>query len=155
MMHHVDHRKLGRKTAHRRAMLSHIASSLVLHDQIETTLPKAKELRRIADHVVTLSKSGTLASRRRALALLRDPKAVEIAFRTLGTRFAKRNGGYTRIYRLGFRRGDSAPMALIEYLRDDLPAKEQSRASKGKKAKTKTSKKDETGEAKKMKKAGR
>ena len=124
MRHHVDHRKLGRTSAHRKAMLANMVSSLILHNRIETTLPKAKELRRIADRVVTLSKKGTVAARRRAMRLVKDGKAVTEAFSAFAQRFSDRNGGYTRIYRLGFRHGDSAPMAIIEYLKGTAEEKE-------------------------------
>lgn len=116
MRHHVDGRKLGRTSAHRKAMFSNMLTSLVLCDRIETTLPKAKELRRLADRLVTLGKQKTLHARRRAAAIIRDRHAVSKIFSELATRFEARNGGYTRIYRLGNRHGDSAPMAIIEYL---------------------------------------
>lgn len=116
MRHHVAERKLGMKTAHRLAVLSNLACSLVLHDRIETTLPRAKELRRLADRVVTLGKRGTVHAMRRARIILKNGQAVQKAFGELAERFAQRNGGYTRILKLGFRHGDSAPMAVIEYL---------------------------------------
>lgn len=116
MRHKVAERKLGMKTAHRLAMLANMASSLVLHDKIETTLPKAKELKRIADRIVTLSKRGTVHAIRRARQILRNRVAVSKAFRDLPERFADRHGGYTRILKLGYRHGDSAPMAMIEYI---------------------------------------
>lgn len=119
MRHHVAGRKLGRTSAHRKSMLANLASSLAIHGRIETTLPKAKELRSIADRLVTLGKRGTLAARRRALALIRDRKAVQKAFAELAVRFHDRNGGYTRILKLGYRHGDSAPMAMIEYLKSE------------------------------------
>jgi large subunit ribosomal protein L17 len=141
MRHKVDRRKLGRTTSHRKAMLANMTSSLILHDSIETTLPKAKELRRVADKIVTLSKRGTLHARRQAIALIRDKKAVELAFSTLSERFAKHQGGYTRIYKLGNRHGDNAPMAVIEYLSETVLKKEEATESKTTaktKAKTKT-----------------
>jgi large subunit ribosomal protein L17 len=116
MRHHVDGRKLGRTTAHRTAMLANMAASLAIHEKIETTLPRAKELRSIADRLVKLGKRGTLAARRRAIQLVRDRAAVKHAFSELAVRFKDRNGGYTRVMKLGFRHGDSAPMAIIEYL---------------------------------------
>ncbi len=132
-------RKLGRTTAHRRAMLANLAASLVMHDRVETTLPKAKELRRLADRIITLSKRGTVASRRRAVTLIRDKKAVNKAFAELAERFADRKGGYTRILKLGYRHGDSAPMAAIEYLH----AEREAGAAEPKKAKKKPAKKEE------------
>ncbi|PIR24865.1 MAG: 50S ribosomal protein L17 [Deltaproteobacteria bacterium CG_4_10_14_0_2_um_filter_43_8] len=140
MRHRNSGRKLGMKSAHRKAMFANMVSSLIMHDRIETTLPKAKELRCIADKLVTLSKEGTLHARRRALALIRDKAAVEKAFSTLAERFATRQGGYTRIYRLGFRHGDAAPMALIEYLNEtslSAPAPTKEKAKKSAEASTK------------------
>lgn len=136
MRHQGGYKKLGRTTSHRKAMLSNMIAALVLRDRIETTLPKAKALRPLADRVVTLSKRNTVAARRRALMLTGDKKAVKRAFETLPSRFEKRNGGYTRIYRLGFRHGDSAPMAVIEYLhetRPETPKKETQKKQKSKK----------------------
>jgi len=97
-------------------MLANMASSLIKHGRIETTLAKAKVLRGLADRLVTLGKSGTLAARRRAISLIRDKGAVKIAFDELAGRFGERKGGYTRVMKLGYRHGDSAPMAIIEYL---------------------------------------
>lgn len=133
MRHRVAHRKLGRTSAHRKAMLANMASSLVLHERIETTLPKAKELRRIADRMVTLGKRKTLGARRRAVAMIRDKKAVHKLFEDLAARFSGRNGGYTRIYKLGWRRGDLAPMAVIEYLPGEQKGEGVSRKAKEKK----------------------
>lgn len=116
MRHRMQGRKLGVTTAHRKAMFANMASSLIMHERIETTLPKAKELRRLADKLVTLAKSGTVSARRRALMLLRNKKAVGKAFEQFSKRFDGRKGGYTRILKLGYRRGDAAPMAIIEYL---------------------------------------
>jgi large subunit ribosomal protein L17 len=100
-------------------MFANMASSLIMHDRIETTLPKAKELRRLAEKLVTLAKNGTVAARRRAITLIRDKKAVGKAFEHFAKRFEGRMGGYTRIMKLGNRRGDAAPMAIIEYLRGE------------------------------------
>lgn len=116
MQHQVAYRKLGRTTAHREALFRNMVVSLILRDRIETTLMKAKELRRVAERMVTLGKAGTLAARRLAGAMVQDPLALKKLFTTLAERFAARQGGYTRITRLGFRRGDCAPMAVIEYL---------------------------------------
>lgn len=116
MRHQVDERKLGRTSPHRKALFANLATSLILNDRIETTLPKAKELRRIADRLVTMGKNGSLHARRRAISLIRDKNAVHKLFDELAKRFATRNGGYTRIYKLGHRHGDAASMAAIEYL---------------------------------------
>ena len=152
MKHNVDHRKLGRKSQHRLSMLANMASSLILKDRIETTLPKAKELRRIADRIVTLSKTGTLHARRNALSILRDQTAVHHAFETFAKRFDGRNGGYTRIYRLGHRHGDSAPMAIIEYLRETATILPSIGEEKTKKKSTKTAKEPKKKSAEKSEK---
>lgn len=122
MRHHVDHRKLGVTSAHRKAMLANLASSLILHDQIETTLPRAKELRRVAERLVSLGKLKTLAARRLAYAIVRNKNAVHKLFGDVTDRFAGRGGGYTRIMKLGYRHGDAAPMAVIEYLPSERKA---------------------------------
>ncbi len=116
MRHHMAERKLGMKTAHRLATLANLACSLILHDKIATTLPKAKELRPIAERIVTLCKRGTVHARRRARQILRNREAVQKAFGDFKERFADRQGGYTRILKLGYRHGDSSPMAIIEYI---------------------------------------
>ncbi len=116
MMHHNVGRKLGVTTAHRKAMLANMCSSLILNQRIETTLTRAKELRKIAERMITLGKRKTVHARRRALMVLRNKRAVKVVFDTLAPQFEGRMGGYTRILKLGHRRGDSAPMALIEYL---------------------------------------
>jgi large subunit ribosomal protein L17 len=116
MMHGKQGRKLGVKTPHRKAMFANMCSSLILNKRIETTLPRAKELRRVADRMVTLGKRQTIHARRQAFKVLRDTKAVKAVFDDIAPQFADRNGGYTRIMKLGYRRGDSAPMAIIEYL---------------------------------------
>lgn len=119
MRHRVDERKLGVKSAHRNAMLANMLSSLIKYGRIKTTLTRAKELRRIADKVITLGKKGTLHARRNALKMVRNSDAVKKLFVEVAPTFSDRHGGYTRIYRLGFRNGDSAPMALIEYISDE------------------------------------
>ena len=116
MRHLKDHRKLGRTTSHRKAMFRNMMTSLIECERIETTLPKAKELRRYADRMVTWGKKGTLHARRNALRYIRDAGTVQKLFSELATRFQDRSGGYTRIYRIGYRSGDNAPMAIIEYL---------------------------------------
>jgi large subunit ribosomal protein L17 len=129
MRHANDHRKLGRNPAHRKALLKNLMISLVLSERIETTVPKAKELRRLGDRLITLGKRGTLHARRRAFALLSNKAATDKLFETLAGRFTAREGGYTRIVRTGFRVGDGAEMAIIEY----LPAEEKKPSGKGKK----------------------
>lgn len=116
MRHLVDSRKLGRTTPHRLALFRNMVSSLIIHDRIETTLPKAKELRRWAEWMVTLGKNGSLDARRRALRWVHGDEAIQKLFGNLAERFKDRKGGYTRIMRLGNRHGDNAPMAIIEYL---------------------------------------
>lgn len=116
MRHLVDSRKLGRTTPHRLALFRNLLSALITHDRIETTLPKAKELRRWADWMITLGKDGSLAARRRAARWVQDDTAIQKLFTNLAERFKVRNGGYTRIMRMGQRHGDNAPMAIIEYL---------------------------------------
>lgn len=116
MQHQIAFRKLGRTTPHRKALLRNMVTSLILKDRIQTTLPKAKELRRIAEKMVTLGKSGTLAARRQAAAFVTSPVAVQKLFADLAERFQARAGGYTRIMRMGNRHGDAAPLALIEYI---------------------------------------
>jgi large subunit ribosomal protein L17 len=117
-------RKLNRTSAHRKALFRNMAAALVKHEQIKTTLPKAKELRGIVDHLVTLGKRGTLHARRQALGRLNgDTVMAEKLFSTLAERYAERNGGYTRVLKAGFRYGDSAPMAIIELVDRDPDAK--------------------------------
>lgn len=114
MRHRISGRKLNRTSSHRKAMLSNMAVSLVTHEQIKTTLPKAKELRRVADRMVTLGKRGSLHARRQAAAYLQDDDAVGKLFSSLAERYKDRPGGYTRVLKAGFRYGDAAPMAIIE-----------------------------------------
>lgn len=116
MRHHVHNKKLGRTTAHKKAMLRNMVTSLILNDRIQTTLPKAKELRKWADKMITLAKKNSLHAKRQAMSILRDRAAMQKLFTTLLERFKDRQGGYTRIMKLGFRQGDSAAMAIIEYL---------------------------------------
>jgi large subunit ribosomal protein L17 len=122
MRHRLGLRKLNRTSSHRLAMLRNMTNSLLRHEAITTTLPKAKELRRVAEPIITLGKKPTLANRRLAFNRLRDREMVGKLFDELGPRFANRNGGYLRILKYGFRRGDNAPMALVELL--DGPAGE-------------------------------
>ena len=116
MRHRLGLRKLNRTSSHRLAMLRNMTNSLLRHEVITTTLPKAKELRRVAEPIITLGKSPSLANRRLAFNRLRDREVVGKLFDELGPRFANRNGGYLRILKYGFRRGDNAPMALVELL---------------------------------------
>lgn len=134
MRHHVDGKKLGRTSSHRKAMFSNMAASLILHDKIETTLPKARELKRLADRLITIAKQRTLHARRRAFAIIRNDKAIKRLFAELVDRFAARNGGYTRILKLGSRHGDAAPMAAIEYLPAERQTPHVSQDDKAKKA---------------------
>jgi len=114
MRHRNSNRKLNRTSSHRQAMLRNMATSLLRHEIIKTTLPKAKELRRVAEPLITLGKSATLANRRLAFSRLRDRDVVGKLFSELGPRYLARNGGYLRILKCGFRNGDNAPMALVE-----------------------------------------
>jgi len=114
MRHHKSGRKLNRNSSHRKAMFSNMASSLFDHEIIKTTLPKAKELRRVAEPLITMAKNDSVANRRLAFARLRDKEMVGKLFNELGPRYAERPGGYTRIMKCGFRSGDAAPMAYIE-----------------------------------------
>ncbi len=123
MRHRKRGRKLGRTSAHRQAMLANMAASLIKHEQITTTLPKAKELRRVVDRLITLGKRGDLHARRQAIAALGDKAMVRKLFATLGPRYAERAGGYTRVLKAGYRYGDAAPMAIIELVDRDLEAK--------------------------------
>ena len=123
MRHRNQGRKLNRTPTHRAALLSSLASALIKHEQIATTLPKAKELRRVADRLITLAKRGDLHARRLAFARIRDEAMVAKLFDTLGPRYADRPGGYTRVLKAGFRYGDAAPMAVIELVDRDTAAK--------------------------------
>lgn len=123
MRHRMSGRKLNRTKAHRRALFANLAVSLITHEQIKTTLPKAKDLRRVADKMVSLGKKGSLSARRQALAYLRDQDAVKKLFDTLADRYKDRPGGYTRVLKAGFRYGDAAPMAFIELVDRDEDAK--------------------------------
>lgn len=123
MYHGIGHRKLGKKTQHRLAMFSNMATSLILNERVQTTLPKAKELRRIVERLVTKGKRGDLSNRRSAYDFLRDDASVSKLFGDLAKRFKARNGGYTRVLKLADTRlGDSAKMALVEFVDYVLPA---------------------------------
>ncbi|WP_132539618.1 50S ribosomal protein L17 [Plasticicumulans lactativorans] len=114
MRHHKSGRKLNRTSSHRQAMFRNMAASLITHEVIKTTLPKAKELRRVAEPLITLAKTDSLAGRRLAFSRLRDRDAVTKLFGELGPRYKIRPGGYLRILKCGFRAGDNAPMAYVE-----------------------------------------
>ncbi len=123
MRHRIAHRKLNRTSSHRKAMFANMASSLIEHEQIVTTLPKAKELRPFVEKLVTLAKKGDLNSRRLAVARTRNKEMTKKLFDVLGPRYAERQGGYIRIMKAGFRYGDNAPMAVIEFVDRDESAK--------------------------------
>ena len=123
MRHGKAHRKLNRKSEHRRAMFANMAAALIKHEQIMTTLPKAKDLRPIVERLITLGKHGGLANRRRAIARLQDAPLAKKLMTTLAERYAGRAGGYTRIIKAGFRYGDNAAMAVIELVDRDPAAK--------------------------------
>lgn len=123
MRHKMAHRKLNRTASHRKAMFANMASSLIEHEQIVTTLPKAKELRPIVEKLVTLAKKGDLNSRRLAISRTRNRDMSKKLFDVLGPRYKERNGGYIRIMKAGFRFGDNAPMAVIEFVDRDVSAK--------------------------------
>jgi large subunit ribosomal protein L17 len=123
MRHGHGHRKLGRTTSHRTAMFANMAASLIKHEQIVTTLPKAKELRPFVEKLVTLAKRGDLHARRIAISRVRDQDQVRKLFDTLGPRYQAREGGYLRIMKAGFRHGDDAPLAVIEFVDRDVSEK--------------------------------
>ena len=125
MRHKWAHRKLNRTSAHRKAMLANMASALIKHEQIKTTLPKAKELRSVVDKLITLGKLGSLHARRQAAAQLSDAAIVTKLFDALAERYADRQGGYTRVLKAGHRHGDAADMAVIELIDRDTDAKGQ------------------------------
>ena len=123
MKHGIKQRKLNRTSQHRKAMFANMAAALVKHEQITTTLPKAKELRPIVEKLVTLGKKGTLSDRRIAMSRMRDETQVKKLFDVLAERYKDRQGGYIRIMKAGFRYGDAAPMAVIEFVDRDVTAK--------------------------------
>jgi large subunit ribosomal protein L17 len=125
MRHGVSGRKLGVTSTHRIAMLRSMATSLIKHEQITTTLPKAKELRPYVERIITLGKRGDLHARRQAHAQIRDEKVVDKLFTTIAERYKARNGGYTRVLKAGIRYGDAASMAVIELVERDVAAKGQ------------------------------
>jgi|SRR6185312_8714438 large subunit ribosomal protein L17 len=123
MRHRNQGRKLGKKAQHRTAMFANMAAALIKHEQIKTTLPKAKELRPVVEKLVTLSRRNNLHSRRLALSQIRDETQVKKLFDVIGPRYAARPGGYTRVLKAGFRHGDNAAMAFIEFIDRDVDAK--------------------------------
>jgi large subunit ribosomal protein L17 len=123
MRHGKVHRKLNKKPAHRRAMFANMCASLIKHEQIMTTLPKAKDLRPVVEKLVTLGKRGGLSARRQAIAEIRDVAMVKKLFDVLAPRYKERHGGYTRVIKAGFRYGDNAPVAVIEFVDRDVAAK--------------------------------
>jgi large subunit ribosomal protein L17 len=123
MRHGNAHRKLNRKPEHRRAMFANMAAALIKHEQIVTTLPKAKDLRPVVEKLITLGKRGDLHARRQAIAQMRDVDTVKKLFEVIGPRYKDRNGGYTRVLKAGYRHGDSAPVAVIELVDRDMDAK--------------------------------
>ena len=125
MRHGKVYRKLGRHSSHRMSMFANMAASLIKHEQIVTTLPKAKELRPIVEKLITIGKKGDLSARRQAISELRDIKMVKKLFDVLAPRYKDRDGGYTRVLKAGFRKGDNAPVAVIEFVDRDVDAKGQ------------------------------
>lgn len=125
MRHARRGRKLNRTSSHRKAMFSNMAQSLIQHEQIKTTLPKAKDLRPIVEKLVTLGKRGDLHARRQLISYLKDTNIVEKLISVLSTRYKERNGGYTRVLKAGFRFGDAAPVAIIEFVERNIDAKGQ------------------------------
>jgi len=123
MRHQMSGRKLGRKSAHRKSMFANMAQALIKHEQISTTLPKAKDLRPIVEKLVTLGKRGDLHARRQVLSMLKDKDLTSKLFSTLAERYKARQGGYIRVLKAGFRYGDNAPMAIIEFVDRDESAK--------------------------------
>jgi large subunit ribosomal protein L17 len=131
MRHHKSGRKLNRTSSHRSALFRNLAAALIHNEQIRTTLPKAKELRRVAEPLITLAKEPTMANRRLAFSRLRDRAAVTKLFNELGPRYKNRSGGYLRILKFGFRAGDTAPMALVQLLDRPEAAAEAAPAAAG------------------------
>ncbi|MCI5049656.1 MAG: 50S ribosomal protein L17 [Rickettsiales bacterium] len=125
MRHGMSGRKLNRTTSHRKAMFANMAAALIKHEQIFTTLPKAKELRPIVEKMITMGKKGDLASYRRLIGKLRDETMAKKVFETLAPRYEERQGGYIRVLKAGFRYGDNAPMAIIEFVDRDESARGQ------------------------------
>ena len=123
MKHNITHRKLNRTSSHRKALLMNLSNALIKHEQITTTLPKAKELRPFVEKIITLGKKGNLEARRKAISILRDEKNINKIFDIFAARYKERSGGYTRIVKIGNRFGDNAPTAIIELVDRDEKAK--------------------------------
>jgi large subunit ribosomal protein L17 len=123
MHHRKSFRRLNRTASHRKALWANMMQALIKHEQIVTTLPKAKELRRVIEPIITYGKNGGLANRRLAISCVRDAEMVAKVFDVLAPRYAERSGGYTRVLKAGFRHGDAAPMAVIEFVDRDVTAK--------------------------------
>ena len=123
MKHNITQRKLNRTTSHRKALLMNLSNALIKHEQIKTTLPKAKALRPFVEKIITLGKNGDLTSRRKAISILQDSKNIKKIFDIIAERYKKRSGGYTRIVKIGNRFGDNAPTAIIELVDRDEEAK--------------------------------
>ena len=123
MKHNIAHRKLNRTSSHRKALLMNLSNALLKHEQITTTLPKAKQLRPYVEKIITLGKKGDLQSRKKTISILQDKKNAKKVFDTLANRYKNRLGGYTRIVKLGNRYGDNAPCAIIEFIDRDIEAK--------------------------------
>jgi len=123
MRHGMSGRKLGRKSGHRRAMFANLANALIKHEQVTTTLPKAKDLRPVVEKLVTLGKRGDLHARRQVMSMLKDNDIVQKLFSVMAERYKARQGGYIRVLKAGFRYGDNAPMAIIEFVDRDVTAK--------------------------------
>lgn len=144
MYHGAGYRKLGKKTTHRLAMFSNMATSLIMHERIETTLPKAKDLRRVVERLITKGKKGDLHNRRQAFSFLRNEESVTKLFGELAPRFKDRNGGYTRVLKLAdLRLGDAAQMAIVELVGYTLPASKTKEELKKDKAAAKAKAKEE------------
>ena len=123
MKHNITQKKLNRTTSHRKALLMNLSNALIKHEQIKTTLPKAKALRPFVEKIITLGKNGDLTSRRKAISILQDSKNIKKIFDIIAERYKKRSGGYTRIVKIGNRFGDNAPTAIIELVDRDEEAK--------------------------------
>jgi len=140
MRHKIAHRKLNRTAEHRKALIKNMLNSLIKHEQIQTTLPKAKELKVAVDKIITLGKKNTLASKRMLVSKLQDQNSVKKLTTTLSKRYEKRNGGYSRVIRAGYRFGDNAPKAFIELVDKDFSAKGQDSGPSQKKPENKEDK---------------
>ena len=123
MKHNIKNKKLNKTSSHRKAMFMNLSNALIKHEQITTTLPKAKELKRFVEKIITLAKKGDLLSRRKAVSILQDQAMTKKTFDILAARYKDRSGGYTRVIKLGNRFGDNAPMAVIEFIDRDEDAK--------------------------------